>query len=381
MRKTVLLIVLAAVPVCLPAQQTTVDQLIQTISARQAAHASDSDLAGRVGAMQLSERLTPARLGEIAGQFKPGPETAQALSLLADTSAFLPPPASELPDQPTPAVAAQQAIMNAAVSYVGNTFKHLPNFLAARLTSSFNDAPLVVTHSGWAPSRTDLHLAGTFEQEITYRDGREASLRSVSTTRANAKQGASPPGLTSSGEFGPVLITVLTDASKGQIAWTRWEKTPSGIAAVFTYNIPAAASHYRVEFCCVHGSSAIGNLKGGSVGDNEGAGPNANFYRGTPAYHGTLTIDPATGAILRLTVDPELDSDGPLLRSAIAVDYAPVDIGGQIHTCPVHSIALSLSRTRLGGDMSDRTIFRINEVQFTRYHRFGSEAHIVSTPN
>lgn len=382
MRKTAPLIVLA-IPISFTAQQVSqvsIDQLIQTIASRQAARASDTNLARHIAALHLTDRLTPARLDEISAQLKPGPETAQALALLADASAFLSPPASELPDQAAPTVPAQQAMMNAAVSYVGTTFQRLPNFLATRLTRSFDDAPLVVTHSGWAPSNTDLHLAGTFEQEITYRGGREASLRSASTTSGNARQGASPPGLTSSGEFGPILITVLVDISKGKVAWSHWEKTSTGTSAVFSYQVPVAASHYRVEFCCVHGSAEAGGLAGNAP-PSDAAGPDANSYRGMPAYHGTLAIDPATGAILRLTVDPELNPDGPIQRSAIAVDYAPVDIGGNSYICPVQSVALSLAHIRLGGDMSDRTIFRINEVRFTNYHRFGSSSRIVSTSN
>jgi hypothetical protein len=173
-----------------------------------------------------------------------------------------------------------------------------------------------------------------------------------------------------------VLATVLRDASKGKIAWSHWETAKTGTVAVFNYQVPAGSSHYEVNFCCVRGSedpSAYGNGLAGLDVDK------SNSYRGTPAYHGTLTIDPETGTILRITVDPELKADGPIMRSSVEVEYGPVEIGGNTYICPVRSIAVSDAKTRLGGDMGDRTILRINEVAFTNYHRFGSTSQIVAS--
>lgn len=376
MRRFFLLAVFVFSPLLLPASTTqtiTVEQLRQTLTSQLAAHVSDDELARHLGTFELSERLTPTALQTLITQSRPGPKTTEALALLADISGLLDAPADERLEQAPPDAPAQQKMVNAAVQSVAAMFRRLPNFLATRLTRSFDDAPLVVTHSGWAPSHTDLHLAGTFEQEITYRNGKEAALHSVTTSNVNTKQGASPPGLTSSGEFGPVLATVLRDTSKGTITWSHWEKTSTGIAAAFHYAVPESASHYRVDFCCVHGTTNGSGLAGQTSPDSD---PD-NAYRGTPGYHGSITIDPATGTIVRLTIDPELKQDGPIMRSAIAVDYGTVEIGGQSYTCPVRSIAISLAKTRLGGDMSDRSIFRINEVTFTNYHRFGSSSRIL----
>ena len=352
------------------ADRLTVDDLRQALTSRIAAHERDEDLARHIDMMELSERLTVSSLDAILANPSLGPKTRQSLHLLADSSAFLDPPASELPKKPTPDAAEQQKIMNAAVSFVATTFRHLPDFLALRETQSFDNSPITVTHSGWAPANTALHQAGKFQQEITYRGGREVGIHSVTNTGMDTKQGASPPGLASTGEFGPVLATILRDASKGKVSWSRWEQMPSGLAAVFNYKVPGSASHYEVDFCCVRGSEDAKSYSGeGSDGGNS--------YRGTPAYDGSLFIDPSSGSILRITLEPELKADGPIMRSAIAVSYGPVEIGGKSYICPVHSIAISLARTRLGGDLSDRTILRINEVKFTNYHRFGSSLRIV----
>jgi len=354
-------------------QQATVDQLRQAVASRLAAHNSDEDLARYLGGMQLTERLTQRSLDAMVAQEKPGPKTEVELDLLADESVFLEPPQAELPPQAVPAAASQQAMLNSAVQYVAVTFKGLPNFLATRMTRSFDDTPLNATHSGWSPSDTELHLAGTFDQVVTFREGREVSLRAVTTSGKDTRQGAEPPGLTSTGEFGPVLATVLRDVAKGKVKWSHWETAEAGAAAVFNYQVPEGSSHYEVNFCCVRSSadpSAFGTSPG-RLDDHD------NSYRGTPGYHGTITIDPETGTILRITIDPELKANGPIMRAAVEVVYGPVEIGGKTFTCPVRSIAISDAKSQLGGDMSDRTILRINEVMFTDYHRFGSTLQIV----
>ncbi len=373
MRRLILLALLAAPLASYATDRATVDQLRQALLSRQAAHDSDENLARYIGSVELTERLTPLTQSQIRASLSAGPKTAQALDLLTDESALLDPPAAELPTRAAPETAEQQAMLNAAVHFVAVTFRSLPNFLASRVTRSFDDSPLVVTHSGWAPSHTDLHLVGTFNQEITYRDGREATLRAVTTSGSDTKQGASPPGLTSSGEFGPILAVVLRDASKGTITWSHWEQTANGVAGVFHFQVPVGASHYEVNFCCVLSAEDPNAYR-----TDPGAPNSANFYRGMPAYHGSLAIDTATGSILRLTLDPELSADGPISRSAIAVDYGPVEIGGESYACPIRSVALSRARARLGGDMSDRIINRLNEVSFTSYHRFGSTMRIIT---
>lgn len=354
-------------------QGVTVDQLRQAIQAHLSAHEGDEALARYLNGLQLNQQLTQSSRDAILSSNQLGPRATLELGLLADASAFLEPPPSEAPARAVPDAASQQTMLNAAVHYVADTFKRLPNFTAKRRTRSFDDTPLVVTHSGWSPSNSELHLAGTFEQEVTYRNDREYALGARTEPTVDTRRGAPPPGLTSAGEFGPILITVLTDVSKGSIAWDRWEKTDSGFAAVFRFEVPALSSHYEVSFCCVRSSENPSSFGLGGPGGSD----QDNSYRGTPAYHGTITLDPGSGTILRITIDPELKEDGPISRSAIAVDYGPVEIGGRTYMCPVRSIALSKARTRLGGDMSDRTVLRINEVTFTDYHRFGATSRIV----
>jgi len=347
-------------------QAMTVAELSQYL-AGPAVHESDASLARSVGSLHLAERLTPASLARLNETLHAGPQTQEALRLLADESAFLDPPAAEAPNKTPPNAAEQQTMLNAAVNFVAVTMRRLPDFFATRTTDSFDDAPTVVTHSGWSPAG-DIHADGTFHEAITYRGGRE-----VVGERSSVKggsNGSGPPGLTSTGEFGPLLATILRDTSHGTIAWSHWEQTSSGTVAVFHYAVPEAASHYEVDYCCV---------KSGEDPTAYGPGGTPNGYHGRPAYHGELFLDPATGTILRVTLVSELKSSDPINRAGVAVDYAPVIIeGDKTYICPVHSVALSVAETMGAGENGARQLTRINEVSFTGYHRFGSTIRVVS---
>ena len=89
-------------------------------------------------------------------------------------------------------------------------------------------------------------------------------------------------GLSSFGEFGPILSTVLIDLPQGKLAWSHWEQHDATRVAVFGFSVPKAASHYEVRFCCVSGDQ----------------------FRQFSAYHGEITIDPDDGTILRLRYSP-----------------------------------------------------------------------------
>jgi hypothetical protein len=353
-----------------------VEQLKQKLAAQQSAGNNDGSCAQQLNSLELTEQLTQPTLDRITAEFKPGPKTALSLKLLADSSAFLAPPAGELLEKAPPEIAVQQAMLKSAINFVGVTLHQMPDFLATRLTDSYDDIPLSVTHSGWAP-QTDLHLAATFSNHITYRNGQEVLDLQPGSSGAKSRNEPSPVGLVSIGEFGPALGITLADASKGTLKWSHWEQSAAGPVAVFHYEVPPAASHYWVNYCCVRGSQDTGAAIAYGI-DAQSASLESDSYHGTPSYHGNLYLDPATGAVLRVTIESDLKHSDPIMRAAISVQYGPVEIDGKSYICPVRSIAISLVKSHARGDMSDREIWRINEVSFTNYHRFGSTSRIIA---
>jgi VWFA-related protein len=341
----------------------TVEELRQTLVSEFAANKSDTDIAKHLSAVSLTERLTGVGKARIKAETQPGPKTAQALDLLADSSALLAPPPAEIPTDPKPDIAAQRAVINAAINYVATTLRHLPDFLATRATNSFDDMPTAISHSGYE-ALTPMHADGTFTRQITYRDGREVIDSSAAASGAKKKLVPGPQGLATWGEFGPVLAIALTDAAKGRVTWSRWEQSANGRVAVFHYEVPKAASHYLIDYCCSWASNVD---------------PTQVRYHDTPGYHGDLYVDPVNGSILRVTLEAELTLGDPVVSAGIAVEYGPVNIDGKIYMCPVHSIAISTEHNpgvkTIGGEAM---VNRINEVAFMGYHKFGSTARILA---
>jgi hypothetical protein len=102
-------------------------------------------------------------------------------------------------------------------------------------------------------------------------------------------------------------------------------------------------------------------------------------FRDKPAYAGEIYVDPANGEIDRITLDAELDQDGLVSRSAIAVQYGHVIIGGKQYVCPLWSIAVSNFHNalieKIDGIGTER---HLNETEFTNYHKFGSSSRILT---
>jgi hypothetical protein len=397
MRKLTLFLVIAAIALpAVAAHRVTVDEFRSWLAARKAANQSDAEVAKQISTLHLLERLTPSTLASFKAEFAPGPRSAEALDLLADCSVVLDPPANERPSHPSPDAAALQAMIKAAGHFVGTTLRQMPDFLATRVTQSYADNDPHVA-AGMHDTTEDVNViaphnmmisAGTFNQQITYRDGKEVAS---DEKQKRQKPSEAPPGLYSRGEFGPVLWMVLLDLAKGKLTWSHWEQTESGIAAVFHYQVPPNASHFAVDYCCLgagqdraSGATFIEAINGQpahftSNDQFPGANQINDAYHGTPGYHGSIVIDPATGALLRITLDAELNPSEPVTRNAVSIDYGSVEIGGKKFICPVRSVAASVTRAYLPNQAGIRTILRINRTEFTNYHRFGSSVQIVAS--
>jgi hypothetical protein len=273
-------------------------------------HEPDGVTAKRLDGLRLTERLSTARLSRDLSRL-PGPRSKRALLAIADQSAFLDPAASEAPALAEPDAAAQRKMIASTVDYVTNTIHRLPNLYATRSTTAFQ---------GDLWKGEPLHPADSNSAPVLYQDGEEK----VQPARFLSRR-----GMTTSGEFGPILGMVMLDAVHGRLAWSRWEQDPAGYEAVFRYAVDARTSHYEV--------------------DNQFS-----------AYEGEIAIDPATGAILRIVLKADPDSTNLLLGASIVVEYGPVDLGGETYICPLKGIAYSQGL---------RFIW-LNDVVFENYHLF-----------
>jgi VWFA-related protein len=258
--------------------------------------------------------------------------------------------------------------MGLVANYVTKTIPQLPNFLATRATTRFEDTPLLQRPGGFIPYEP-LHQVGTSSATVLYRDGREFEDAAGTRIRTTSSQ-----GLTTWGEFGPILALVLLDAAQSKLAWSHWEQGPAGPQAVFAYEVPKEKSHYEVNYCCVANPSAT-------------VAANMLPFHQVVGYRGEMAIDPTSGSILRIAIMAALKPDSPVSRADILVEYGPVDIGGKSYICPVNSVSITTAQMvqqteryaqPLANQMQPLKTM-LNDVQFEQYHVFRADARVLTT--
>ncbi len=349
-------------------QSLSVGELEQLLAAE---HGKvDGHVAQQLSEVELTERVSPARLAQWEKNFN-GSKSREELTRLADSAAFLKVPVDDMVRDPAPDGDTQTKMFDLAVEYVRATMTRLPNFSANRETMHFEDAPSVekvttdaqdlpghpMQQLSFSLGRSEvkpLHITATYSVTVTYRDGSEVQ-GSAGTAR---KQGASPTALTTYGEFGPMLGMVLQDAGRSQVTWSHWEQGESEPAAVFHYSVPASQSNYIEE---------------------NPNGPKSE--QAHPGYHGEIVIEPATGSILRLSAVADMAPPHQAIEAALLVEYASVPMGDRACVCPVHGVAYSKAPVQGAEQAAQNSAVmmqrELNDVMFTQYHLFGSEAHIV----
>lgn len=302
------------------AKSVTISQLEQMLTTMRGT--PDVRLAHELSDLELTERLTSVRAARLSAEL-PGPESRRSLVVLADMSAFLDPPADEIPDVEQPDLDAQTKMIALTGEYLSKTLHRLPNFYATRETTTFRSK----IQAG-IPSQT-IRPAGKETWTVFYSDGREK----VRYGRRPYKRS----GMTTNGEFGNILETVMDDAAQGNLVWSRWEKGGAGLEAVYRFAITKRRnSHYSVN--------------------------------GLPsAYQGEIAIDPSDGSIRRVVLKA-LSEPGDLLTIAdTAVEYGPVDLGDKAYICPLKGIAVSAGARWMW----------LNDVVFEDYHLFRSNMRIL----
>ena len=333
-----------------PPRVVTVRQLEQELSDARARHLSDRETVEEISSAGLSERLSDQSLTRLQTLVDARSQAVTALQLLADQSIFLKLPSAELTDTSVPDSEARQRILKATVDYVHKLLSTLPNLLATRTTTSYSDG-IHSGKNGVILVGAGLRKVSTSSLEISVRnDGIDASNKDPKLKRRNQ-------GMSSRGEFGSLLAIILSDSVQGKVYWSHWEPSPTGQLAVFDFEVPKSASHYSFD-------------------DSHGVRK--------PAYHGSLWIDPVSGAISRAFLKLEPDAEISYVRFGTMVQYGPVKIDDQIFICPVRSVA-----------MEEYPVFRgdaarvrpnqwlgkwLNETTFINYRRFGSTASIITSP-
>ena len=338
------------------AQKTTVAQLEAVIASAQAAGESDGAIAQRIIGLTLAERLTERALTALR-QKGYGPYTSQELRIQSDKSAFLEPPAAELPQSPKPRLEEQRLIIARAINYTANFIHSLPDFICTRTTRRLDDDPQRTDKK--AERWQKIRVRDTLVQQLTFNHGKEsAEFRMVDGRPYRGKRALN--GLVTSGEFGNMLAMMLLGKSGLKAWWGHWENIDGKQVAVFHYAVDQAHSQYAISYCCHLIRDSAGRIIPETV---------------VAAFTGELFLEPATGAVYRATWQTvHLPRDYPTRQSGTFVEYRPVDIGDKTYICPVKSVTISDSVMYATAGPATYPLHSINESRFTDYRKFDSEA-------
>src|SRR6266567_501560 len=276
-------------PAC-TAERVTVEQLESILTQSQSL--PDAELAAKLSELQLTERFAPARVAHWRAAL-PGAKAQRALLGVADRSAFLALPAEDIPANGAPNLAEQRRILGLAATYVSKAIPQLPRFYSARETVHFEDSAGSARDSMEGGALRAVRISRT---TVQYREGQE--IVEPGPVKAGKTKNADQ-GLKTWGAFGPVLGLVLVDAAQNKLAWGHWEQGANGPLAVFRYSVPKDKSHYEVRYCCVAAAY----------------GMESNSFNVMSGYHGEMAIDPASGTIVRVTLQAELSPEDPISRA------------------------------------------------------------------
>jgi hypothetical protein len=321
----------------------------------------DSAAAKEFFRLRLTERLSSANL-KLMKAALPGVRARNALVALADASAFLDPPAAEISGAPRPDATEERRILSLMVNYLAQAVPKLPNFYATRTTAHYDDTaedPNVQVAPG--DSADPLHWGGVSSATVVYNDGKEVVDHGP---LKRAQENPEETGLVTVGTFGPIQATVIGDGARSQMAFSRWEQGSDGPVAVFRVAVPKEKSHYQVVYRRPSQTQAMEQ---------------------PVAYHGDFSVDPATGAILRLKIEADFEPGVDVMRADIMVEYSPVEIGSKNYICPVRSVSLFQWRGKIEprnvfapANRLDAEITRLNDVTFANYHMFRAEVRVLT---
>jgi hypothetical protein len=234
--------------------------------------------------------------------------------------------------RPTDAEAA--ALIEKARIGAMNYSKSLPDFLCTQMVRRYQDPrgdnrwqrlDVLTVKLSYSDRQEDYKLIAI--------DGKQTKLDYMETG-----------GPTSKGEFGSLLLYLFHPKMEAEFHWKGWTTIHKQRVAVYSYKVDQAHTQFHVAFGQRPGTS------------NDILAP----------YYGEVSVDPESGAVLRVTQHAVLPMGFPVRASAATVEYEYEEVGGRQYLLPRYAqieMAAQRYKTR-------------NDVEFKYYRKFGSEATI-----
>jgi hypothetical protein len=235
--------------------------------------------------------------------------------------------------RPAPTREEQRRILIAVSNYAEQYVDSLPNFICDQTTQQFE--------AGRKPKK--WHQLDSLTSKLVFNKGREErSLELVNGRPVSAHRRVRTP-LTSEGEFGILLREIFDPSTDTGFSWSNWETVDGHPVAVLNFSIDKSHSTLKLT---------------GEMGS------------GIAPYRGSVTVDPQTGEIWKVT-DAAFDIPPIVQTESIAttIVYGRVTIGEHSFLLPTHATVLLNT-----GDNNIR-----NEMSFDDYRKFESDSKITFT--
>ena len=227
----------------------------------------------------------------------------------------------------------QEKLLTAMRQYGELYLSNLPSFLCTQVTQQFSTGK----------NTTRWHRGDTLTSRLVFNEGREQrSLEFVNDKPAKHSGLESRTPLSTEGEFGMLLDSILGSTSAASFSWKGWDRVRGRPAAVFDYAVDKAHSRLSLSL--------------------------SDFAHAVVAYHGSIYADPSTGAVWRVTnaitdIPPEVQTKS----IATIIEYDETPIGGATYLLPVQARV-----TLFTGSRNLR-----NEIQFRNYRKFEADSTII----
>jgi hypothetical protein len=215
-----------------------------------------------------------------------------------------------------------------AVHYAGK----LPDFICNEQVERSNNAPGNI--------KVDRLLI-----QLTYFEQKEKQKLVTLNGLPATQPLESLDGLITAGEFGSLQLGIFDPTSAADFQWKSSSEIRKRRAAVYTYRIARAKSHYVLGY-----RDAAGNMVSVPAG-----------------YRGEVALDLETNRVLRVTASADdIPKESNITVSSAEVDYDFMDVGGKSYLLPSRS-ASSMERgyRKIG-----------NVVTFVDYKKFEADSSI-----
>ena len=232
-----------------------------------------------------------------------------------------------------PSAAEQEKLLTAMRQYGELYIANLPSFLCTQVTEQFSAGK----------NTTHWHRGNTLTSRLVFNEGREQrSLEYVNDKPAKHSLMQSRTPLTTDGEFGMLLDSILGEASAAFFSWRGWDRVRGRTTAVFDYKVDKAHSRLSLSL--------------------------SDLAHAVVAYHGSIYADPSTGAVWRVTsavtdIPPEVQTKS----IATTIEYEQTPIGGRTYLLPVQA--------RVNLFTGSRNLR--NDIQFRNYRKFEADSTII----